>query len=91
VAVARALASKPDIVFADEPTGNLDSRSGSELLGFMRRAVDDLGQTIIMVTHDPVAAGHADAALFLADGRIVDQMIDPTAERVLDRLKAFGE
>jgi putative ABC transport system ATP-binding protein len=91
VAVARALASRPQLVFADEPTGNLDSRSGSELLGFMRRAVDDLGQTIIMVTHDPVAAGHADEALFLADGRIVDRMIDPTAERVLDRLKAFGE
>jgi putative ABC transport system ATP-binding protein len=91
VAVARALASRPQLVFADEPTGNLDSRSGSELLGFMRRAVDDLGQTIIMVTHDPVAAGHADEALFLADGRIVDRMVDPTAERVLDRMKAFGD
>jgi putative ABC transport system ATP-binding protein len=91
VAVARALASRPQLIFADEPTGNLDSRSGSELLGFMRRAVDDLGQTIIMVTHDPVAAGHADDVLFLADGQIVDRMIDPTAERVLDRMKALGD
>ena len=91
VAVARALASQPQIVFADEPTGNLDSRSGGELLGFMRQAVDDLGQTIITVTHDPVAAAHADEVLFLADGRIVDRMIDPTAERVLDRMKAFGD
>ena len=91
VAVARALASRPQIIFADEPTGNLDSRTGSELLDFMRRAVDDLGQTIIMVTHDPIAAGHADEVLFLADGRIVDRMIDPTAERVLDRMKAFGD
>ncbi len=91
VAVARALASRPQIIFADEPTGNLDSRSGGELLGFMRRAVDDLGQTVIVVTHDPVAAGHADEVVFLADGRIVDRMIDPTAESVLDRMKAFGE
>jgi putative ABC transport system ATP-binding protein len=91
VAVGRALASKPQLIFADEPTGNLDSRTGAELLGFMRRAVDDLGQTIIMVTHDPVAAGHADEVLFLADGRIVDRMIDPTAERVLDRMKALGD
>jgi putative ABC transport system ATP-binding protein len=90
VAVARALASRPDVIFADEPTGNLDSRSGGEILGFMRRAVDELGQTIVMVTHDPVAAGHADAALFLADGRIVDLMDAPTAERVLERMKAFG-
>jgi putative ABC transport system ATP-binding protein len=91
VAVGRALASKPQLIFADEPTGNLDSRSGAELLEFMRRAVDELGQTIIMVTHDPVAAGHADEVLFLADGRIVDRMIDPTAERVLDRMKALGD
>jgi len=90
VAVARALASRPDVIFADEPTGNLDSRSGGEILGFMRRAVDELGQTIVMVTHDPVAAGHADAAVFLADGRIVDLMDAPTAERVLERMKAFG-
>jgi putative ABC transport system ATP-binding protein len=91
VAVARALASRPQIIFADEPTGNLDSRSGAEILGFMRRAVDDLGQTIVMVTHDPVAAGYADTALFLNDGRIVDTMPDPTQEKVLDRLKALGD
>ena len=91
VAVARALASRPEIIFADEPTGNLDSRAGAEILDFMRRAVADFGQTIVMVTHDPVAAGYADRALFLNDGRIVDEMHDPTAERVLDRLKAFGE
>jgi len=90
VAVARALASRPDVIFADEPTGNLDSRTGGEILGFMRRAVEELGQTIVMVTHDPVAAGYADAALFLADGRIVDLMDAPTAERVLERMKAFG-
>ena len=91
VAVARALASRPQIIFADEPTGNLDSRSGTEILDFMRRAVREMGQTIVMVTHDPVAASYADTALFLNDGRIVDQMEGPTAERVLDRLKAFGE
>jgi putative ABC transport system ATP-binding protein len=91
VAVARALASRPDIIFADEPTGNLDSRSGTEILEFMRRAVREMGQTIVMVTHDPVAASYADMALFLADGRIVDEMSEPTAERVLDRLKKFGE
>ena len=72
VAVARALASRPEVIFADEPTGNLDSRSGAEILGFMRRAVDDMGQTIVMVTHDPVAAAYADAVVFLADGRVVD-------------------
>ena len=91
VAVARALASRPEIIFADEPTGNLDSRSGAEILSFMQKAVADFGQTIVMVTHDPVAAGYADRALFLNDGRIVDEMHEPTAERVLDRLKAFGE
>jgi putative ABC transport system ATP-binding protein len=91
VAVARALASQPEIIFADEPTGNVDSKAGAEILTFMRRAVDDLGQTIVMVTHDPVAAGYADRALFLNDGRIVDEMEGPTAETVLDRLKAFGE
>jgi putative ABC transport system ATP-binding protein len=91
VAVARALASRPQIIFADEPTGNLDSRSGTEILEFMRRAVREMAQTIVMVTHDPVAASYADSALFLNDGRIVDRMDEPTAERVLDRLKAFGE
>jgi putative ABC transport system ATP-binding protein len=90
VAVARALASRPEIVFGDEPTGNLDSRTGAEILAFMRRAVSDLGQTIVMVTHDPVAASYAQRVLFLADGRIVDEMSTPTPERVLDRLKTLG-
>ena len=90
VAVARALAGRPQVIFADEPTGNLDSRSGGEILAFMRRAVDELGQTIVMVTHDPVAAAYADGVVFLADGRIVDRMTAPTAERVLERLKASG-
>ena len=90
VAVARALAGRPSVIFADEPTGNLDSRSGGEILAFLRRAVDELGQTIVMVTHDPTAAAYADAVVFLADGRVVDQMPAPTAERVLERLKAFG-
>jgi putative ABC transport system ATP-binding protein len=90
VAVARALASKPAVVFADEPTGNLDSRSSAELLGFLRRSVDDLGQTMVMITHDPAAAAHADEVVFLADGRVVGLMAGPTAERVLDRMKALG-
>ena len=87
VACARALAGQPEIVFADEPTGNLDSHSGAEVLGFLRRSVKDFGQTIVMVTHDANAASYADQVLFLADGHIVDQMADPTAESVLDRLK----
>jgi putative ABC transport system ATP-binding protein len=91
VAVARALASKPTIIFADEPTGNLDSHSGAEILEFMRSAVRDLGQTIVMVTHDPNAASYADRVIFLADGKIVDEMTEPTAERVLDRMKRFGD
>ena len=90
VAVSRALAGHPDIVFADEPTGNLDSRSGAEILGFLRRAVDDMGQTIVMVTHDPIAAATADSALFLADGRIVDRIEAPTATSVLDRISTLG-
>jgi putative ABC transport system ATP-binding protein len=90
VAVARALASRPEVVFADEPTGNLDSRSGAEILGLLRRVVDEMGQTVVMVTHDPVAASYADVALFLADARIVDAVEGPTAERVLDRLKHLG-
>jgi putative ABC transport system ATP-binding protein len=89
VACARALASRPEIIFADEPTGNLDSASGAEVLGFLRRSVTDLGQTIVMVTHDPGAAAYADRVLFLADGRIVDEMAEPTAELVLDRMKKF--
>ncbi len=91
VAVARALASRPEIIFADEPTGNLDSRTGAEILEFMRHAVTDLGQSIVMVTHDPVAAGYAERIVFLADGHVVDEMTAPTAARVLDRLKKFGE
>jgi putative ABC transport system ATP-binding protein len=90
VAVARALVAQPEIIFADEPTGNLDSRSGTEILAFMRQAVTDLGQTIVMVTHDPVAAGYSDHIVFLADGRVVDAMEDPTAQRVLDRMRLFG-
>ncbi|MFD0338106.1 ABC transporter ATP-binding protein [Streptomyces sp. NPDC127117] len=89
VAVARALASRPEIIFGDEPTGNLDSRSGAEVLGFLRNSVRELGQTVVIVTHDPAAASYADRVIFLADGRIVDQMINPTADRVLDRMKAF--
>jgi len=90
VAVARALVSRPDLIFADEPTGNLDSRASAEILKFMRDAVDELGQTIVMVTHDPSAAGYSDRAVFLADGTIVDEMPDPSADRVLDRLKHLG-
>ncbi|WP_432074416.1 ABC transporter ATP-binding protein [Streptomyces wuyuanensis] len=89
VAVARALASRPEIIFGDEPTGNLDSRSGAEVLGFLRNSVRELGQTVVMVTHDPVAASYADRVVFLADGRIVDEMIAPTADGVLDRMKEF--
>jgi len=89
VACARALASRPDIVFADEPTGNLDSVSGAEVLGFLQRSVKEFGQTVVMVTHDPNAAGYADRVVFLADGRIVDEMTEPTSERVLDRMKSF--
>ena len=89
VAIARALVWKPAILFADEPTGNLDSRTGAEILAFMRAAVDEMGQTIVMVTHDPGAASYADRVLFLADGRIVDEMSGPTAEAVLERMKRF--
>jgi putative ABC transport system ATP-binding protein len=89
VACARALASRPDIIFADEPTGNLDSRSGAEVLSFLRRSVREMGQTVVMVTHDPAAASYADRVLFLADGRIVDELAAPTADRVLERMKAF--
>jgi putative ABC transport system ATP-binding protein len=91
VAVARALATRPQIIFADEPTGNLDSHAGTDVLSFMRRAVGEMGQTIVMVTHDPVAASYADRVVFLSDGRVVDEMQEPTADRVLDRIKRFGE
>jgi putative ABC transport system ATP-binding protein len=90
VAAARALASRPQIVFADEPTGALDSRSGAELLGFLRNAVRELDQTVVMVTHDANAAAYADRVLFLADGDIVDEMTDPTADAVLDYMKHLG-
>jgi putative ABC transport system ATP-binding protein len=90
VAVARSLVSRPAIVFADEPTGNLDSRTGAELLEFLRRAVDAVGQTVVMVTHDPGAAAHADAVVFLADGRVVGHIAGPTADRVLDTIKRLG-
>jgi putative ABC transport system ATP-binding protein len=90
VAVARALVSRPEIIFGDEPTGNLDSHSGAEVLSFLRTAVRELGQTVVMVTHDPVAASYADRIVFLADGHIVDEMTSPTAEQVLDRMKRFG-
>jgi len=91
VACARALASRPDVIFADEPTGNLDSRSSAEVLGFLRNSVREFGQTIVMVTHDPNAASYADRVVFLADGRIVDEMRDPTAEAVLDELKKLDQ
>jgi len=90
VAVGRALLSKPSIIFADEPTGNLDSRSGAEILSFMRKAVDDLGQTIVMVTHDPNAASYADRIVFLADGAIVDELHDTNADAILDKMKSLG-
>lgn len=89
VACARALASRPELIFADEPTGNLDSRAGLEVLGFLREAVDELGQTVVMVTHDPSAAAHSDLVLFLGDGRIVDEMERPTADAVLERMRRF--
>ena len=90
VAVARALASRPQIIFADEPTGNLDSRTSAEILSFMRQAVREFGQTIVMVTHDPVAASYADRAVFLADGRIVDDLSEPTADDVFNRMRHLG-
>jgi putative ABC transport system ATP-binding protein len=90
VAVARALVGRPDVVFADEPTGNLDSRSGAEVLGFLRRSVRELGQTVVMVTHDPIAASYADRVLLLADGRLAGELADPTPESVLDTLRGLG-
>ena len=90
VAVARALASRPKIIFADEPTGNLDSRTGAEILGFIQAAVRDMGQTVVMVTHDPVAAAYADRVLFLADGKIVGELDDPDVEQIIDRMKGLG-
>ncbi|GHJ39607.1 ABC transporter ATP-binding protein [Streptomyces sp. TS71-3] len=89
VAVARALASRPEIIFGDEPTGNLDSRAGAEVLGFLRNSVRELGQTVVMVTHDPVAAAYSDRVIFLEDGRIVDELHGPTADNVLDRMRTL--
>ncbi|MFL6070239.1 MAG: ABC transporter ATP-binding protein [Actinomycetes bacterium] len=89
VAAARALVSRPEIVFADEPTGNLDSRAGAEVLSFLRESADTHGQTVVMVTHDPTAASYAHRVIFLADGQIVDEMTEPSAERVLERMKGF--
>ena len=91
VACARALASRPDIVFADEPTGNLDSTSGAEVLGFLRRVVDTHGQTVVMVTHDPGAASWTDRVIFLEDGHLVDELREPTPERVLERMSRLGK
>ncbi len=90
VACARALASRPEIVFADEPTGNLDSASGAEVLGFLRRSVDDYQQTIVMVTHDPIAAAYTDRVIFLADGKIVDELREPTSDTVLDKMRELS-
>jgi putative ABC transport system ATP-binding protein len=91
VAVARALVSRPEVVFGDEPTGALDSKTGAELLRFLRSAVDELGQTVVMVTHDPVAAAYADRVVFLADGAIVDELVDPTRDAVLETMKRLGD
>lgn len=91
VAAARALSSQPEIIFADEPSGNLDSKSGNELLSFLRRSVDEFGQSIVMVTHDANAASYADRIIFLDDGKIVDEMLKPTVSKVLDKLKTLGE
>ncbi len=91
LAVARALAGQPAVVFADEPTGNLDSHASADLLDLLRRCVDDFGQTVVMVTHDPAAAGYADRVLFITDGRVVDEMVEPTAERVRDRVQERGQ
>jgi putative ABC transport system ATP-binding protein len=91
VATARALVTRPDLIFADEPTGNLDSRSAGELLTQIRRAVDEYRQTVVMVTHDPRAAGYADRVLFLADGRVVRELPAPTADRVLDVIRELAE
>jgi putative ABC transport system ATP-binding protein len=90
VAAARSLVCRPEIIFADEPTGNLDSRAGRDLLAFLRLAVDEFAQTIVMVTHDPLAASWADRIVFLADGRVVDEMLDPTIDGALDHLKLIG-
>jgi putative ABC transport system ATP-binding protein len=90
VAVARALAGRPEIIFADEPTGNLDSKASAEILDFMRRAVEDFGNTIVMVTHDPSAASYASRVVFLADGSVTDELADPNPDAILDRMRRLG-
>ena len=90
MAVGRALVTRPEIVFGDEPTGNLDSRASGDVLKLLRNAVDSLGQTVVIVTHDPVAASYADRVVFLGDGRIVDEMVNPTSQRIIDHMKANG-
>ena len=89
--MARALVSKPDVIFADEPTGNLDSKAGAEILRFLRHAVSELRQTVVMVTHDPLAASYADRVVFLADGRIVDEIVGPSVDSIIDRMKSLGD
>jgi putative ABC transport system ATP-binding protein len=89
VACARALVSRPEIVFADEPTGNLDSTSGAEVLRFLRHSVDEFGQTVVMVTHDPGAASHTDRVVFLGDGQVVDELRAPTADRILEHMRSL--
>ena len=91
VAVARALIMRPDVIFADEPTGNLDSRSGAQVLGFLRRSVRELGQTVVLVTHDPIAASYANRVVLLADGRLAGELLDPTTDSVIDTLRGMGE
>jgi putative ABC transport system ATP-binding protein len=91
VAVARALANRPEVIFADEPTGNLDSKASGEILDFMRKAVNDFGQTIVMVTHDPIAASRADRVVFLGDGRIVDELLQPNPDAILDKMRKIGD
>jgi putative ABC transport system ATP-binding protein len=91
VAIARSLSGRPQIVFADEPTGNLDTHSAGEVLGLLRRAVDEFGQTIVMVTHDPVAAGYSDRIIFLIDGQVDDEMLEPSTAQVLERMKRFRD
>jgi putative ABC transport system ATP-binding protein len=91
VAIARALVTRPDVVFADEPTGALDTKTGKEILRLLREAVDSLGQTVVMVTHDPVAASYADTVLFLADGRVVDELVAPAAEDVAERMTRLAD
>jgi putative ABC transport system ATP-binding protein len=90
VACARALINKPDLIFADEPTGNLDSNASAHLLSFLRRSVTELGQSVVMVTHDPRGAAYADRVVFLADGQVVGELQQPTADSILERMRTLG-